>query len=641
MSNRQIAQLITQIKARGVFVFDLETTSLNFRQGVIEGIAIYIPGGKGFKPVRAWLPFVPGTMPSRSSILDRSETISQLKPVFEDEAIMAIAHHGKFDVPWLEECGVEFKARFACSMVAMYMADEGRRSYKLRDLADEFFGIEIITYKEAKDRQLRFGFDRKKELGEYAMDQVEATWRVFCHAIKSIRRQDSSGQLERLYWNLEMPVVKILMEMERSGVLIDPRPLWNLDSEITDRRKEIEEKILDKMGWLPRFEVPGDISRLIYGSPQDGGLGLSPGSRKRNASGHYSTKRSDIEVWARRNKTVGLVIEWRHLKSVQENYIARMLKASDEEKRVHCQFNQHRHPIGRMTSSQPIGLTDMPKHAGIRRAICSHYSGDEESADLEFLDIDYNQLELRVLAHLSQDEKLMKVYKTETCGCDSFLFDGRCRHTDIHTLVAERLDISRDRAKAVNYGIIYGMGPDLLAKSADLVTAKGALQRKKALALIEAWYEFFEGVRLYFGRVRKGARSAGWIVRAQSGRLLRLDKDLERYNSKSKRQELGRKVCHFSVSGFATDLVKKAMINIGRLRDRRARSDERWGRVRFVLQVHDQFLIQFPKDLRDEVVREIGQEAERAGDNLDVPITVNMKVGTNWEELVDVRKIAA
>lgn len=642
--NRQIASLIKKIRERGVFVFDLETTSLNYRNGSLEGLAIYIPGRKGVKSIRAWLPFVKGTMPSGSGVLDVEETFAQLREVFEDEDIMAILYNAKFDIPWVEAVDlpdkIKVKNRVACAMIAMYMSDETRRSYKLQDVARDLFDIKIVSYKEASDSQRRFSFGDKKELGEYSMDQVEATWRVFCHAIKSMRKQDSTGQLERLFWNLEMPVMKILMEMEETGVLVDPRPLWKLKETVSERQREIEESILDRVGWLPKFDDPHQVSRFVYGDEAEGGLGLDPGARKLLPAGHYSTKRDDLEVWGRKNTFVAGLLEWRSLDSLSSNYIARMTKASDSEKRIHPIFTQHRHPVGRMLSSQPISLTDMPKYPGVRRSVCSHYSGDEESKDLRFLDLDYNQLELRVLAELSCDERLVSVFSTRSCSCKAYSEHKRCRHVDIHTLVAERLDISRARAKAINYGIIYGMGPMLLAAKADLVTPQGGLQRKRAQKLIDAWYEFFEGVRLFFGRTRKAARRSNWIVRAESGRLRRLSRDVARYNSSQKRAEAGRQACHFAVSAYATDLVKKAMVTVARMRDRRALRDERWKRVRFVLQLHDQLLIQYPVGIESEVIRDVGRAAESAGNNLSVPIPVNMKTGLNWEELDDVEREA-
>lgn len=676
----------------GEIVFDLETTSLSPRHGRIECIGFYVPPTATRPAIRAYYPFVENTMVvvrgnvvrSLRPAMDQTDTMRRLLPIFREKRIRKIGANIKFDMAWLYvNPGIDepiiLEGEIGDSQLADYMSDERRRRYGLKVRVEEEFGIKMTTYEEASQRQGQLGFMNPKPLGIYNMDDCMYTYMHHQRALEKIREQDPSGKLEKIYWQIEMKVCRIIMEMETTGCLIDWQWLVELEKKLESEKAEIVKKIITEAGWAPNLRSPSQVSDFLFNSPEEGGLGLPTDGLEQNAHGDYSTSEKVIKHFGRKNALVKALLDFRSLEVIDRSFCKKLIKIGQEEGRVYTGFNQTTTVTGRLSSSKPINLQNQPRDKNlIRKAFVAKLPGDT-SSDLILLDGDFSQIELRLAAHTANEPSLLEVYNSGgKCACDRFLYwheckddrktkckweglikpdtviltpegvggpkacpkcgsavllQKRCRHVDVHQRTAEDVNVPRNPlAKNLNFGVLYRIGAPKFAIYADLFLEDGQPNIPYAREVIDKWMENYWRIPQWHYEVEEKLKRNNWIAYTLTKRRRRLDQE-RNFN------EYGAvtQAINFEIQGTAQDIIKLGMIRVYEERARLIANSppatrKMWERMKFMIQVHDECMWEIPEAIADEAAAMVKNKMETSA-NLRCPLVFDIKKGPDWDSV--------
>jgi DNA polymerase-1 len=513
-----------------------------------------------------------------------------LGPLLRDEARVKIGHNLKFDEWILSRHGMPLGGPRFDTMVAAYVLDPGGRGYGLKELADELLDERMTTYNElfaAGDRVRDILNVPPERLAVYAAADADMTYRL--HELMQARL-DEAG-LAGLFHEMEMPLSAVLFRMERNGIKIDLEFLSRLGREFAAELVSLEKRIYAQAGQEFNVQSPQQLSEILFKK-----LGLKPA--KKTATG-WSTDVSVLAELAEQHPLPALILEHRQLAKLQNTYVDSLPQLAEPQTGlIHTSFNQAVAATGRLSSSDP-NLQNIPVRTAQGRSIRKAFIPRQE--DHVLLSADYSQVELRLLAHLSGDRNLQEVFRS-----------GGDVHRRTAALIAgvteDRVTgAMRRRAKAINFGVIYGMGARSLAKQI-------AVTVKEATAFIDAYFATYPGVRAFITQAKEKARKTGF-TETLLGRRRRLPDILSGNNRLRSFQE--RIAVNTPIQGTAADVIKLAMIEL----DRRLRTEKRESML--LLQVHDELLLEVPTGERDcmESVLE-----------LSVPLTVDMHVGRNWAD---------
>lgn len=755
-------EFIRFAKARGVFVFDLETTGLDPLTDKIEGIALYVPehnvvdevgchfnrdGAVRTGPeIMAWYPFVDKTVymyvqPDETRMerearlryeqsgldedrqiwkaltpepvlhdlrkpVDQRDTMEALRPLFEDPDLICIAHHAKFDEAFLlhspgADGPMPIHCQLADSMLLDFLGDENSLKYGLKHRVKKLLGHEMTTYEDAaklkRQQVLPFMSDKILPLGLYAIGDVTWTWKLFDHAYRRLMAEDPTGRLERIFWNIDMRISRILREMECAGVLIDYTWLREVASKLQDQKDEILTRIEHRVGGKFNPNSPLEVSALLFGSKEQGNLGLPTKAVSVGEGGIYKTGNKEIGHLKRADPIVADIIKWRSLDTVQNSFAIKIanIVRENSDGRLHSGFNQARTKIYRLSSSDPVNFQNQPRDKNlIRKAFCGHLPEPNVIDALAELNkpipddriylfgSDYGQVELRIAAHLSGDKGMIEVYcggkpckmgdggapcvrykhwvcddcekakkgdhalflppdgvtPTECPHCRSTKIEHqkRCRHVDLHQRTAEDVGVPRNPlAKNLNFGSLYRIGPFRFCQYADLYDDKGEPRIQFAESVLKGWYEAYPAIPIFHQETEELVKHNGWIARTITKRRRRLLKDRMENEYKAITQAI-----QYQVSGSAQDILKIAMVRIADEREKKianARPAARrlWEKTRFLIQVHDEILLEGCWGIKDEIKEMIHRNMVQVGVdfNLRVPLTTDVKCGRTWDDV--------
>ena len=760
--------LIECARARGVYVFDLETTGLDCHQDRIEGVALYVPSHEdavtllgdrvregsaqvnGGNEMRVWYPFFPGSMkmfvqPDESieeqaarlkyertrapadhdawkeirrppvmhdllPAMNQQDTMERMRPLFEQSpGTIAVAHNAKFDTAFLrfasgcergywqpggplhrteEEWEPMGGIHLADSMLCDFLVDENFFAYGLKGRVKDLFGHQMKTYTEVTKsrRQGMFSFmaDEIEALGTYAMEDCYWTWRLFADRLAKLREMTPAnnhptgmGNLERIYWGIDMKVARIIEEMETTGIMIDYKWLKKVTADLEEQKEKILDDIQARIGWMVNPNSAPQVSTLLFGPKDAGCLGLPTKGIARSAkTGQYSTGSKEIAHLSRVDPVVKLILDWRSCDTIQANFsvkLADLSRASDDNK-IRSRFNQTGTKIYRLSSSDPVNLQNQPRKKNlIRKAFCTAFV-DQLEAGMEpdelLFGADYGQIELRVAAHLSGDEGMIEVYnmlggcKAEDgtpcerytkwscdecghlwtpeggsadvcpkCGDSHVEHQRRCRHVDLHQRTAVSVGVPRNPlAKNLNFGSLYRIGPYRFCQYADLFDDKGEARVDYAREVLDGWYAAYPAIPVFHEKTERALHDNRWIAYTITGRQRRLAR--ERYKNEYRAVTQG---IQFQVSGSAQDILKVAMGRIWEEKERRSywcppAERKLWRRTRFVIQVHDEIILVGPRQLEPEIKELIRTKMEGAA-RLRVPLTADCKSGPSWDHI--------
>ena len=594
-----------RIREAESFAFDTETTSLDYVDARVVGVALATAPGEG-----AYVPFA-HRYPGAPDQLDEERVLGALRPLLEDPDRPKIGHNLKYDMSVLANHGIAMAGIAHDTMLESYVLDSTATRHDMDSLATRYLGIRTRKFEEVAGKgakQITFDQVPLEEAGPYAAEDAEVTLRL--HAFFTPRLGERAG-LERVYREIEMPLVPVLSAMERRGVEVDTERLRALSEELAVRMDALEREAHAEAGGPFNLQSPKQIQAILFDPDR---LGLPV--RTKTPTGQPSTADAVLQELAREYALPRIILDHRALSKLRSTYAVALRESVNETTgRVHTSYHQAVASTGRLSSSAP-NLQNIPVRTAEGRRIRQAFIAPP---GFRLLSADYSQIELRIMAHLSGDEGLLRAFAAgrdihrataaEVGGVDEAAVDGEMRR----------------RAKAVNFGLIYGMSAFGLARQLGI-------ERGEAQAYIERYFERYPGVRAYMDETRERARDRGY-VETVFGRRLHLPEIKSR--NAARRQYAERTAINAPMQGTAADVIKRAMVS---LHDwTRGREDE----VRMIMQVHDELVFEVAEDAVAEANAAIAERMAQAADELAermgagrlrVPLEVEAGSGLNWDE---------
>jgi DNA polymerase-1 len=583
-----LRNVVAQARARGRVALDTETTDVDPMRAVLIGVSLSVEPAMGY-----YVPIAHRYLGAPTQLAWR-EVADVLRPLLEDPSVEKVAHDLKYDVIVLARHGLAVRGRTFDTMIASYLLDPEMPN-TLKELARREFDIGMTSYDEVtrKQRGSQLAFDAVPcdEAGKYAAASAEVS---FSLAERFGERVEREG-LGALLSELEMPLSRVLAQMEMTGVLVDAAFLATLGAEIDADLKAIEAKAKALVGREFSVRSRDQLETILFDE-------LKLPVVKRTPKGGRSTDADVLEELAERHDLPRAILEYRELDKLKGTYIDALPKAIHPETgRIHTHFGQTTAATGRLASSDP-NLQNIPIRTELGRRIRAAFVAPEGHA---IVSADYSQIELRVLAHLAQDAELIRAFQS----------DG-----DVHTHTASLVfGVPRDevtaemrrRSKTINFGVIYGMGDSALAKSLGI-------SRDEAARFIEAYFARYAGVARFMEQTIEAARR-GEAVRTILGRR-RFLPNLHSAN-RGLRMEAERIAKNTPIQGTAADILKRAMVALG--------ENPVLPGVKMVLTVHDELVFEVPSDRVAEASGRI-REVMASAMKLDVPLVVDVGSGPNW-----------
>lgn len=586
-----LTSLAEQLMDADILAVDTETTSLESRHAALVGISL------STDPENCW--YVPvGHRDEDGALVDGQIPAEQAKeilaPVLTNPSLPKLGHNLKYDYAVLKHgFGVELDGQLLDTMIAAYLAEPARRSFKLDDLCLEL-GIKLTPYKEVTAGDKRgdaFAYVPIEAACAYSCEDVYGTMLLWQHYQPMLEE----GNQTSLFSDVEMPLVPVLEAMEANGIKLDPDHLRMLAEEYRGKLEERESEIYHLAGHEFNINSPQQLGTVLFEE-----LELPHGRKTKTG---YSTDIKVLEKLASKHDLPALIIEYRNLAKLLSTYVEKLTHLIEPGSgRVHTSFNQTVTATGRLSSSNP-NLQNIPirgqEGARIREAFVP------EPGKL-FLLGDYSQIDLRVLAHYSQDPALLKAFR-----------EGE----DIHTrTAAEVFSVSpllvtsemRRVAKSINFGIVYGMSSFGLSNQLQI-------SRREASMFIERYFNLYDGVKQFMEDIVEQARQDGYVTT-----LLNRRRYLPEINASNKmrREFAERAALNTPIQGTAADIIKLAMLRVDELLKKEQSS------CRMLLQIHDELVFELTPDECDTLKPVIQKTMEQAM-ALDVPLVVNMETGNN------------
>jgi len=593
VTREHLSALVRLLRASDGFAVDLETTSLEPLRAEIVGISFsaaphtawYVPVGHRYLGAPAQLPL--------------DEVLAALGPLLVDPALPKYGQNIKYDALVLARAGVELAGIGFDTMVASYVINPTRHQHNLTELALEYLGEQVTTYKDVAGsgkKQISFSEVEVEKARDYSGEDADVAFRL----TKLLAPKIEELGFHSLYYDLELPLVAVLARIERNGVCIDSQRLRDGSKEADIQLQELMRRIWAIAGVEFNINSPKQLGEVLFDK-----LGLPV--LRRTKTGR-STDEDVLTRLAASHELPAEILAWRSLAKLKNTYLDVLpTLVNPETGRVHTSFNQTVTATGRLSSSDP-NLQNIPVRTELGKRIRESFTAAPGSI---LVSADYSQIELRIMAHLSGDAEL----------CDSFR-----RGADIHARTAALmfgLDAAavsaeqRRAAKAINFGIIYGMGAYGLSQQLGI-------DQKQAKEFIERYFERYPGVRLWLDRTIEEARRAGF-VETLLGRRRYLPEITA--TNRSVAQFAERMAINTPVQGTAADMIKQAMLAIDR---ELAAPGRRW-RGRMVLQIHDELLFEVPEGEADRLVAMVREKMEGVM-KLAVPVQVDVGRGLNWAE---------
>jgi DNA polymerase-1 len=593
VSRASLEAWIAKLGAARLIAIGTETGSLDYMHGRLLGLAFAVaPGDAAYIPLGHDYTGAPAQL-----ALD--QVLGALKPLLEDPALPKVGRRLKFDTHILANHGITLRGQRYDSMLESYVLDSVATRHDMESTAARYLGTAITRYEDLVGKgvkQITFGQVDVQRAADYAGEEAEVTLRLH-HALWP--QLEAVPRLERLYDTIEQPLSPVLYRMERAGVLVDRALLRTQSSELAARMAQLETQAHAEAGGAFNLDSPKQLQEILFGK-----LGL-PVARK-TPTGQPSTAEDVLEELAQSYHLPKLILEYRGVSKLKSTYTDKLPEQINERSgRIHTSYQQTVAATGRLSSSDP-NLQNIPIRTAegrrIRQAFIAHEGYSLVAAD-------YSQIELRIMAHLSSDASLLKAFAEDR---------------DIHQATAAEVlglpagEVSADQrrsAKAVNFGLIYGMSAFGLAR--QLGISRGDAQR-----YVDLYFERYPGVKRYMDDTRAQARELGY-VETVFGRRLYLPEIRSR--NAALRQYAERSAINAPMQGTAADIIKRAMIEVD------AWLEKSRVRARLIMQVHDELVLEVADDAVEDTAARLREHMIAAAE-LAVPLKVDVGIGLNWDE---------
>ncbi|WP_298624269.1 DNA polymerase I, partial [uncultured Legionella sp.] len=589
-TNQQLNHLLNKLEQCTVFAVDTETTSLDVMLAQIVGISIAIEEGKGI--------YIPLAHTDGSPQLVREEVLTALKPILENPAIKKIGQNLKYDYGVFKNHGISLQGITYDTMLESYVLNSGAGRHDMDTLALKYLGFKTISYEEIAGKgakQLRFDDIPVDKAGVYAAEDADITLQL--HQ-KLYPGMDES--LQNVFHSIEMPLITVLADMERLGVLIDPITLRQHGMRLKERISALELEALQLAGRAFNLNSPKQLQEILFDEQKLPVIAKTP-------TGQPSTAESVLQELAFDYRLAAVILEYRGLSKLVSTYIdALPKKINPVTQRVHTSYNQAVAATGRLSSSEP-NLQNIPIRSEEGRLIRTAFIAPPGCV---ILAADYSQIELRIMAHLSQDDNLLKAF---------------ANGWDIHAATASEIfqvpleEVSSDhrrKAKAVNFGLIYGMSAFGLAKQIGV-------ERHDAQHYIDTYFQRYPKVLEYMDRTRKQAHEQGY-VETLFGRRLYLPEINARNMMRQKAAE--RTAINAPMQGTAADIIKKTMLAVAQWQNSQPNPP-----AKMIMQVHDELVFEVQAEEVESCTRIIHNLMENTV-QLSVPLLVSIGTGANWDD---------
>ena len=577
-----------------LIAIDTETTSLNYMEAKLVGISFAIEVGKA-----AYLPLGHDYLDAPEQ-LDQAEALAKLKPLLENPELKKVGQNLKYDISIFANVGIKLQGIAFDTMLESYVFNSVATKHNMDDLALKYLGHKNISFEDIAGKgvkQLTFNQIDLETAAPYAAEDADITLRLHQHLWPRLEKEP---ELAAVFTDIELPLIQILSDIERGGVLIDSMMLGQQSEELARTIDELEQKAFEIAGEKFNLSSPKQLQALFFEK-------LGYPIIKKTPKGAPSTAEDVLVELALDYPLPKIILQHRSLAKLKSTYTDKLpLMVNAQSGRVHTSYHQANTATGRLSSSEP-NLQNIPIRTQEGRRIRHAFIAREGK---KVLAADYSQIELRIMAHLSQDKGLLTAFAA-----------GK----DIHrATAAEVFDVDFDdvtteqrrRAKAVNFGLIYGMSAFGLAKQLDI-------PRPEAQKYIDTYFKRYPGVLKYMEETRAEAADLGYVSTLY-GRRLYLPAIKDR--NAMRRQAAERAAINAPMQGTAADIIKKAMINIAHWI-----ATETQGEIDMIMQVHDELVFEVDSDKAEEMQEKVCQLMADAV-SLDVELLAEAGIGENWEQ---------
>lgn len=581
--------IFNQMQQAEKFAIDTETTSLDYRCAEMVGFSIAFDAEKAY-----YIPFT-HDYENAPQQLNREQILQQIKPILENPEVKKIGHHLKYDAHILKNHGIHLHGWYFDTMLASYVLNASATRHGMDDVARLYLSHLTTTFEQIAGKgakQKTFNQIELEVAGHYAAEDAHVTYRLY--EVLSQKLKDFPELLNILH-NVEVPVAEILTQMEEDGIQLDPVFLTGLSEKFAEKMQLLEQNAIEHAGQSFNVASPKQVGEILFDK-----LGIAGG--KKTASGQYSTSESVLEKLD--HPIAETILEYRSLAKLKSTYTDRLVEqANVDTLRVHTSYHQALTATGRLSSSDP-NLQNIPIRGVIGRQIRQAFVAPKGRV---ILAADYSQIELRLMAHFSQDDALLDAFKN---GQDIH------RRTAAEVLGIALEDVTHDQrrqAKAVNFGLLYGMSEFGLIRQLGFT-------REESKSYIQQYFTRYPGIYEYMQRTRQVAVEKGFIDTVIGRRLYTPDINARNVMV---RKAAERAAINAPLQGSAADIIKLAMIEVNKILPH--------DQAKLLLQVHDELVFEVDEEIADELSPKIAQAMENVL-SLSVPLEVEVGRGNNWDE---------
>ncbi|MGI5063775.1 DNA polymerase I [Treponema denticola] len=588
----ELLKIVDEALKQGLAAYDCETTSEDPLNAEVCGFSLALKEGEAYYfPLKAPCPELGEEAPKLIAFKDAQRAVTKLF----DSKMTLIMHNGKFDIQAAlsSKLASGISANLFDTMIAAWLLDPARSSYGMDKLAESILGVKTIRFKDIVKTGQNFSDIPLKEASPYAAEDADITFRFYKKFLPLLKKNN----LEKLFFDLEMPITKLLTEMEIKGIFLKGEELTAYSKELGKELEDCEKDIYRLVGHEFNIASPKQLQEVLFEERK-----LTPGKKTKTG---YSTDTSVLENLASEDPVPAKILDYRALAKLKSTYTDTLPKMTDKNGRIHTSFIQTGTATGRLSSRDP-NLQNIPIRGNEGRKIREAFQAEKGRV---LISADYSQIELVILAHLSKDQNLVEAFN---------------KGIDVHAKTASLIfavdikDVSQDMrriAKTINFGVMYGMSAFRLASSLRI-------PRKRADEFIKAYFATYSGVSGFMAQVCQEAEQRGYVETLMGRRRY-----LPAINSKNKVEKAGaeRIAVNTPIQGTAADIVKLAMLEVDKALKKQKLD------ASILLQVHDELIIEAAESEREKVMSLVKEKMEGVI-KLSVPLRVSIESGMSWGE---------
>ncbi|WP_300321593.1 DNA polymerase I [Idiomarina sp.] len=595
-TEKDVEDYLKGLSSAEFVAFDTETTSLNYMQAELVGVSLATEPGKA-----VYIPVGHDYMDAPEQV-SRDWLLEKLKPILEGDSPKKVGQNLKYDAHILRRYGIRLGGILNDTMLASYVFNSVGSRHDMDTLSLHYLNHKTISFEDIAGKgakQLTFNQIELEKAAPYAAEDADITLRL--HEVLWKKVEETGSELQSVLTDIEVPLISVLCDMEQYGVRIDANLLGKQSQEITEKLAELEKKAFDIAGEEFNLGSPKQLQRIFFEKLQLPVI-------KKTPKGAPSTAEEVLHELAHDYPLPDVILQHRSLSKLKSTYTDKLPKMINPDTgRVHTSYQQAVAATGRLSSTDP-NLQNIPIRTAEGRRVRQAFVPED---GYKIVAIDYSQIELRIMAHLSQDKSLLNAFAE---GLDIH----RATAAEVFGCKTEEVtDEQRRQAKAVNFGLIYGMSAFGLARQLGIA-------RNDAQHYMDKYFERFPGVLKYMEDTRKQAKDQGY-VKTLFGRRLPLP-DIKASNG-ARRKGAERAAINAPMQGTAADIIKKAMLQVADWIKKNNCQDD----VRMLMQVHDELVFEIKEAKLDDYIKELTAVMENAA-RLDVPLIAEAGKGKNWDE---------